>query len=108
PRPASTMNYTHHAPTSPRRAPSGRHRRRNSKAARTAPRTNGFPAGCIGGTVSRARVTRCARVLLFGSASVLIEVLRPRVGNLDWRAGAPRSEEHTSELQSREKLVCRL
>src|SRR5690606_32070666 len=87
----SRKNHAHQAATTPPSTPSGRHRRRNSKAARTAPRTNGFPAGCIGGTVSRARVTRCARVLLFGSASVLIEVLRPRVGNLDWRAGARRN-----------------
>src|SRR5690606_40374385 len=27
---------------------------------------------------------------------------------VEWAVGAPRSEEHTSELQSREKLVCRL
>src|SRR3989442_5712160 len=26
----------------------------------------------------------------------------------DWRSGRPRSEEHTSELQSRPHLVCRL
>src|SRR5947209_16281482 len=29
-------------------------------------------------------------------------------GNLDWSAVKPRSEEHTSELQSRQYLVCRL
>src|SRR5690606_40813840 len=33
---------------------------------------------------------------------------RVRGGDLRWRAGDRRSEEHTSELQSRENLVCRL
>src|SRR5690606_39982432 len=32
----------------------------------------------------------------------------PQVGGQPQRGARPRSEEHTSELQSREKLVCRL
>src|SRR3712207_8705589 len=39
------------------------------------------------------------------------ELLRPSTQSSIWRAvttGTPRSEEHTSELQSRQYLVCRL
>src|SRR5690606_40372158 len=36
------------------------------------------------------------------------EVLAGLLECLDEHVGGPRSEEHTSELQSREKLVCRL
>src|SRR5207302_11040126 len=42
------------------------------------------------------RATRIATVWRYGEA------------RNPWAAGEPRSEEHTSELQSREKLVCRL
>src|SRR5207302_5883611 len=34
--------------------------------------------------------------------------LCPRPYKLSWPSARPRSEEHTSELQSRENLVCRL
>src|SRR5690606_42103115 len=48
------------------------------------------------------------------AAQQLVIVVQRAVGqNVDFRAGqdaevVPRSEEHTSELQSRENLVCRL
>src|SRR5690606_40939587 len=35
-------------------------------------------------------------------------ILFENFGELNWPCGHARSEEHTSELQSREKLVCRL
>src|SRR5205809_1634544 len=38
----------------------------------------------------------------------LAEPVRPALGVVELRVGADRSEEHTSELQSRLHLVCRL
>src|SRR5690606_40326596 len=38
----------------------------------------------------------------------VVKVVLDLGARLDVEAGAARSEEHTSELQSREKLVCRL
>src|SRR5690606_40368287 len=59
--------------------------------------SGGFPSGGGAGNRAahrRAGDSRCQRLLAI------------RVGHPD--GGADRSEEHTSELQSRENLVCRL
>src|SRR5690606_41913238 len=45
--------------------------------------------------------------------AVTVTIAHPRVEptlriDAQWRGAPPRSEEHTSELQSRENLVCRL
>src|SRR5690606_41233486 len=43
-----------------------------------------------------------------GGASAIKAAIQKAQGSADGGSGMPRSEEHTSELQSRENLVCRL
>src|SRR5207302_4531979 len=57
----------------------------------------------VGGTCNRRTARRKSSPVPGGHCGVL----GPRPGNMA-RPRRPRSEEHTSELQSRENLVCRL
>src|SRR5690606_33652763 len=52
------------------------------------------------------RVQAFARILV--DAGIVTTVRKTRGDDIDEACGQLRSEEHTSELQSREKLVCRL
>src|SRR5690606_40493736 len=70
-------------------------RRLSSHQRRQSARRTGFHRG------SRAHRARLSRARLLGHRDLHAAVLRPDL------AGG-RSEEHTSELQSRENLVCRL
>src|SRR3712207_7573712 len=47
-------------------------------------------------------------IVLLGHAGVEAQVIADEVRGRDQRPVQPRSEEHTSELQSRQYLVCRL
>src|SRR3712207_8134207 len=67
---------------------------------RRPPRSTLFPYT----TLFRSRV---AHEIDDGSPAAALERL-PRLHELVRMAGDPRSEEHTSELQSRQYLVCRL
>src|SRR5438874_6308809 len=53
-------------------------------------------------------VLPAGRLLALRPEDLRLVVLRVRRGHLVVRAAALRSEEHTSELQSRRDLVCRL
>src|SRR3712207_7487594 len=67
----------------------------------------------FGDRVADAVTQRCVRVLdvlLVPAVEAAARVVEPGplVGVVDRLAGDARSEEHTSELQSRQYLVCRL
>src|SRR5438874_7017439 len=58
---------------------------------------------------SQADITLARAVLKYGPTINFAEGLRRTVAwYQEWEAKAARSEEHTSELQSRRDLVCRL
>src|SRR5690606_40765738 len=59
--------------------------------------------GTRGGVGVTTIATHLSRALLGGNSRRRVAYI-----DLDLRGGAARSEEHTSELQSRENLVCRL
>src|SRR5215813_8522882 len=82
-------------------------------------------AAALGGWSARHRMTAIGAWLLFVVAATVLGGAVGRAGLADYRQGAgdsaraeqilaqahisrPRSEEHTSELQSRPHLVCRL
>src|SRR3712207_8743512 len=68
-------------------------------------RSGGGRGGALAG---RQRVVkRWAQVSRLGNPLVN-EVVIPTSLKDEWNARGPRSEEHTSELQSRQYLVCRL
>src|SRR3712207_9155188 len=58
--------------------------------------------------VERQHVLGGEREELLDLVGLELEALRPPVGGDQARAAGRRSEEHTSELQSRQYLVCRL
>src|SRR3989442_6829274 len=60
------------------------------------------------GRTPRRRPVRAARQLLPKPPKGDAQVLRPRALVLAFHGNTRRSEEHTSELQSRPHLVCRL
>src|SRR5690606_39496133 len=72
----------------------------------------GSGAGAGGGEPSAPRIaaamatTGCAAFVV--AAGVHKAVAGTQHAECPWPAGSARSEEHTSELQSRENLVCRL
>src|SRR5690606_39462335 len=79
-----------------------------------APHTRGSP-GNVNSTPAATTVTAAkTRVSMFIDASLRTTVMflypsnRPGAEEPSWAGAYARSEEHTSELQSREKLVCRL
>src|SRR5438552_11299564 len=63
------------------------------------------PSSPLRGTLDRGRRQRPERGL---RARRRRDALRRRAGDVRGRRGARRSEEHTSELQSPDHLVCRL
>src|SRR5690606_41630782 len=75
--------------------------RRRLRRARRSTRCRARQGGCRS-THPSARAQRAARQLLPACARP------PRPAGRWWDFQTSRSEEHTSELQSREKLVCRL
>src|SRR3712207_7189654 len=83
---------------------------------RPPPRSTLFPYTTLFRSHSRLRgeVSQEQRVVYdqdmgsFGAAARLEEEAVAEVGTLRASAGVLRSEEHTSELQSRQYLVCRL
>src|SRR3712207_7218377 len=61
--------------------------------------------------ISRAEAQQATRARIAAAAAELHEevgIARTTVADIARRAGVQRSEEHTSELQSRQYLVCRL
>src|SRR2546429_5579873 len=70
------------------------------------PYTTLFRSLRVGGRAP-AQLLEAQAVLVFDAARCRITPAEPCVRERGWRR-APRSEEHTSELQSRLHLVCRL
>src|SRR3712207_8018407 len=81
---------------------------------RRPPRSTLFPYTTLfrslGGQSSAQHVVRAGHDLHTGAAEVGVQVARGQEDRLARRQGevVARSEEHTSELQSRQYLVCRL
>src|SRR3712207_7422448 len=76
---------------------------------RRPPRSTLFPTT----TLSRSSVERWRERLTPAQAALVEDAAGPLLGRFGYRpapdlAGRRRSEEHTSELQSRQYLVCRL
>src|SRR5690606_40807526 len=87
--------------------------------ARRPPRSTLFPYTTLFRSQGKAKPLKAVRTdqakaaFISGGVSTMAEAehcIRPasRLTQPDQPAAAPRSEEHTSELQSRENLVCRL
>src|SRR5690348_17966592 len=66
------------------------------------------PAGIGKSTILDALALEATDVLVLRAAAAEAEAELPYLALVDLLDGAPRSEEHTSELQSPVHLVCRL
>src|SRR2546430_8720682 len=55
-----------------------------------------------------SRRERSPRLFAFAAVLFVLLLAQMGLGELQWRTHLPRSEEHTSELQSQSNLVCRL
>src|SRR2546422_5386782 len=82
---------------------------------RRPPRSTLFPYTTLFRSRERGRVARAVRrdgvlsvVAVPGARHATLDVIREHVTQLEPDGRATRSEEHTSELQSRLHLVCRL
>src|SRR3712207_7786247 len=74
---------------------------------RRPPRSTLFPYTTLFRSLSRSPAdVQPLRAAVFNASAARRKSMTPR--SSDWSTGFGRSEEHTSELQSRQYLVCRL
>src|SRR5207244_13264093 len=98
-----------------RRAPPSFPTRRSSDLSLDAPSASGLPAGLpfspilvtIGNSTPNAEASVTAQVKIFDPNHVLVYDHSASAGPLPGVGSVQRSEEHTSELQSPDHLVCR-